>query len=210
MERASFFGIKNLKKIMYCILRPEMESTREKLLRATYRLMLEKGYDKVGVSDLQAQLNISRGLLYRYFKSKKDLVLEVCREFFYSRYFDPEIDYDKITLRQFLDFSAEVIQRIVHDGQEIEMLKYNTLYSSALRSDPDFISVAQKEFDKARLVIHNAIVRGEIKSLPENFVGATILVILGRTSYISAIHSNEYICKRIVEDVNTFYDLIKK
>ena len=188
-----------------------MQTTRDKILKATYLLMLEKGYDKILVSDIQQHLGISRGLMYRYFKSKRELVFQACREYFYNRYFADGLDFSQMTLRQFLDLSALAIKKMTHpDGREIEMLKYNTLYSSVLQSDPEFIGVAQAEFDKARLVIHNAMVRGEIKKLPENFVGATILAILGRTSYISKTPSNEYVCRRIIEDVNRFYDLIKK
>jgi len=187
-----------------------MLSTREKILRTTFLLMLEKGYDKVLVSDIQNQLGISRGLLYKYFKGKSDLIFTACREFFYDRYFDPNIDYSILTLRQFLDFSEIAISKMTNiDGVEISILKYNTLYSSILQVSRKFADVADGEFGKARLVIHNAIERGEIKKVSENFVGATILAILGRTSYITEYPSNAYICKRIVEDVNRFYDLIK-
>ena len=48
-----------------------------------------------------------------------------------------------------------------------------------------------------------------VKKLPENFIGATILAIYGRTSYITATPSNAYICKRILEDIGRFYELIK-
>ena len=65
------------------------------------------------------------------------------------------------------------------------------------------------EFENARKVIRNAIKRKEIKNFPENFVGATILAIFGRTSYITKTPSNKYICKRILEDIANFYELIK-
>ena len=58
-------------------------------------------------------------------------------------------------------------------------------------------------------MIHNAIKRAEIKDLPENFIGATILAIFGRTSYITETPSNVYICKRIIEDITQFYNLIR-
>ena len=95
------------------------------------------------------------------------------------------------------------------DGEEVDILKYNTLYSAIIQSEPRFKLEAQIEFDKARKVIRNAIKRGEIKKLPENLIGATILAIYGRTSYITTTPSNAYICKRILEDIGRFYELIK-
>ncbi len=185
------------------------ESTKDKILKAAFLLMLEKGYDKLLVSDIQAKLGISRGLMYRYFKGKSDLVFAACREFFYDRYFSG-VDYNSMTLADFFEHvDAAVRQITVFDGKEIEMLKYNTLYSSLIQSNPQFKAVALSEFEKARKVIRNSIRRGEVKRLPENFIGATILAILGRTSYITETPSNEYIIKRILADVKQFYELIK-
>lgn len=188
-----------------------MTSTREKILKATFLLMLEKGYDNILVSDIQRRLGISRGLLYRYFKGKSELIFCACSEFFYNRFFDENIDYSQITLRQFLDYAFAAMRRFTNiDGHEVPMLKYNTLYSAMLQTNKKFAAEAMVEFGKARTVIDNAMRRGEIKTLPDNFVGGTILAIFGRTSYITEPPSNEYVCKRIVEDIDRFYDLIKK
>lgn len=184
-------------------------TTRDKILNTTFLLLLEKGYDRVLVSDIQQKLGISRGLMYRYFDSKSELFVEACRRRFYDRFF-PTLDYDKITLAEFFLNAAKAVKGMTNiDGIEIDILKYNTLYSAMIQCEPKFKTEAQAEFDKARKVIRNAIKRGEIKKLPENFIGATILAIFGRTSYITATPSNAYICKRILEDIEQFYRLIK-
>lgn len=183
--------------------------TKDKILKATFFKLLEKGYDKVNVSDIQDELGISRGLLYRYFKSKDELVLTACREYFYDRYFS-DSDYDKMTLRDFFDKASKAVVEITTmDGRDIDMLKYNTLYSALIQGSPKFKAEVLAEFDNARKVIKNAIKRGEIKKLPENFVGATLLAILGRTSYITATPSHEYVRSRIMSDIDEFYKLIK-
>lgn len=187
----------------------EPETTKDKILRTTFLLLLEKGYDGVIISDIQNALGISRGLLYRYFKNKNELVFAACREYFYDRYFN-DADYDTMSLRDFIDHTCKAIHSITNFyGNEIEMLKYNTLYSTFIQKDADFKLIALMEFDKARKVIRNAIARKEIKCLPENFIGATILAILGRTSYITPSPTNKYIIGRILEDVEQFYNLIK-
>lgn len=172
--------------------------------------MLEKGYGKLRIGDIQSRLGISRGLMYRYFKGKSDLVFFACREYFYDRYFK-DVDYDSITLADFFRHADAAVRRITDfEGEEVEMLKYNTLYSSLIQSNPQFKSVALSEFRKALKVIKNSIKRGEVKNLPENFIGATILAILGRTSYITETPSNGYVVNRMLSDVKQFYGLIKK
>lgn len=185
-------------------------TTKDKILRATFLLLLEKGYDRVKVGDIQERMGIARGLPYKYFKNKSELIFAACRKFFYDKYFI-DVDYSKISLKEFIDHVEFALARMTSlDGVEVEMLKYNTLYSAMIQHDAEFKREAQGEFDKARGVIRNAIKRGEIRDLPENFIGATILAILGRTSYITDTPSNSYICRRMMEDVRRFYDLIKK
>ncbi|MFR6034099.1 MAG: helix-turn-helix domain-containing protein [Bacilli bacterium] len=50
-------------------------------MKTTFLLLLEKGYDKVLVSDIQNELGISRGLLYRYFKAKTNSYIRRARVF---------------------------------------------------------------------------------------------------------------------------------
>ena len=53
--------------------------------------------------------------------------------------------------------------------------------------------------------------RGEIKDeISDDFIGATILSILGRTTYITETPTDNYVRKRIAEDLENFYNLIKK
>lgn len=63
------------------------QTTRDKILKTTFLLLLEKGYDRVLVSDIQDRLGISRGLMYRYFKSKSELFFEACRKYFTTNFF---------------------------------------------------------------------------------------------------------------------------
>ncbi len=185
-------------------------TTKEKILKTTFLLLLEKGYDRVLVSDIQQALGISRGLMYRYFSSKSDLFLQACTQYFYTRYLE-KLDYENMSLSQYLDYAKFALSKIVDiDGSPVEILKYNTLYSAYMQADENFKQLLFAGFASARMVIHNAVLRGEIKDISESFVGATLLAIFGRTSYISETPSNEYVCKRIVEDVDIFYNLIKK
>lgn len=171
-------------------------------------LLLEKGYDKVSISEIQHKLGISRGLLYCYFKSKSDLIFEACRTYFFDR-FMTDLDFDKITLRQFITHVHDVVFALTKiDKKEIDIIRYNTLCSNLL-NNKDFEMFALKQFSLARKVIRNAKKSGEIKDLPESFVGATLLAILGRTSYITETPTKTYIRARILEDIETFYTLIK-
>lgn len=186
------------------------KNTREKILETTFLLLLENGVDKVSISHIQQKLGISRGLLYCYFKGKSELVFKACQSYFFDRYLD-DLDFDTITLRDFISHVRDVIFALTKiGGHEIDIIRYNTLCSNLLLHNPDFRNCALAKFSSARKVIHNAVISGEIKDLPESFVGATILAILGRTSYITETPSKSYVRSRILEDLENFYELIKK
>lgn len=181
--------------------------TRDKILQTTFLLLIEKGYDRISITDIQKQAGVSRGLLYYFFKNKTDLLFAACRKYFFDKYMT--VDVDTITFRGFLDHIKGVVHSLTDfDGHEIDILKYNTLYSCVLVCEPRFWDYIVMELKKASIIIENAKKRGEIKDLPTHFIGATFLSILGRTSYVTATPSNAYIRSRILEDIDMLYELI--
>lgn len=181
--------------------------TREKILQTTFLLLIEKGYDRISITDIQKESGVSRGLLYYFFKNKTDLLFAACRKYFFDRYMT--VDVDTISFRGFLDHIKGVVHSLTDfNGHEIDILKYNALYSCVLVCEPRFWDYIVNELKKASIIIENAKKRGEIKDLPTHFIGATFLSILGRTSYVTATPSNAYIRSRILEDIDTLYALI--
>lgn len=47
---------------------------RERILRATFKVLCRHGYSKLNLSDVAAQAGISRPTLYKFFSSKDDLL----------------------------------------------------------------------------------------------------------------------------------------
>lgn len=187
-----------------------MKDTRERILETTFMLLIKNGYDSVSVTDIQKELGISRGLLYCYFKNKSDLIIAACMQYFFDGYLTT-IDLEDISLKDFILHIIDVHKNIALCGNtRFDILKYNTLYSSVIMREPKFEHFALGEFSKAVIVISNAIRRGEIKDLPVNFVGATMLSILGRTTYITQTPGDDYVRRRIAEDLLQFYELIRK
>ena len=174
-------------------------------------LLIKNGYEGVSVSDIQKELGISRGLLYCYFKNKSDLIIASCKQYFFDGYLN-DINLENISLKDFIVHILKVVDSLAHCGKnKIDILKYNTLYSAVIMREPRFKKYALSEFAKAIIVISNAKKRGEIKDeISDDFIGATILSILGRTTYITETPTDNYVRKRIAEDLDNFYNLIKK
>lgn len=50
---------------------------KEQILEVSKKLILQKGYSKVSIQDITANLGISKGSFYTYFKSKADMIHEM-------------------------------------------------------------------------------------------------------------------------------------
>lgn len=50
-----------------------MDDTRERILLAALRLFARHGYEAVSVSDIAGELGMTKGALYRHYRSKRDI-----------------------------------------------------------------------------------------------------------------------------------------
>ena len=50
-----------------------MGDTKERILLTALELFSENGYEAVSVSDIAAELGITKGALYRHYRSKRDI-----------------------------------------------------------------------------------------------------------------------------------------
>ncbi len=53
---------------------------RTEIIDAAYAIMLEKGYEDMGLQDIINNINATKGCIYYYFKSKKDIAAAVIEE----------------------------------------------------------------------------------------------------------------------------------
>jgi AcrR family transcriptional regulator len=92
------------------------EERREEIIEAASRLFLVKGYDRTTMKDVMERLQIAKGTIYHYFKSKEELL---------------EAVLDSLVtdlVRQMEEFSAE------SQGNALERLRYLILNSAAADS----------------------------------------------------------------------------
>lgn len=188
-----------------------MKNAKELILEKTFFLLLENGLEGISVSKVQKITGLSRGLLYRYFKNKSDLILEVCKRYFFERYFPFKGNLDEITLYDFINLSEKSAAKLFkllekNLGKKINILRYNMLYAEVIDKEPLFKSYAANEIKKMKIVLNNAIKNKEIKKLPNEFIENVFLDIMGRVTDISK--DNNPKISDLFKDVKIFYKLL--
>ncbi|MHB8895919.1 MAG: TetR/AcrR family transcriptional regulator [Candidatus Geothermincolia bacterium] len=62
--------------------RTEREARREKIMKASLKVFVDKGYQAATISDLIRAACVARRTFYNYFESKKDVFLELVQSYF--------------------------------------------------------------------------------------------------------------------------------
>lgn len=92
------------------------EERREEIIEAASELFLVKGYDRTTMKDVMGQLQIAKGTIYHYFKSKEELL-------------DAVLDFLVASLVRQMQ---EILDR--SQGNALERLRYLILNSAAADS----------------------------------------------------------------------------
>lgn len=190
-----------------------MKNTREKILEAAFALMLKNGVNGVSTGDIAKALGVARSLPYRYFATKRELVLESFKLFFCDRFFSSEqlngtmcsiIEICEKTFRDIIENTGKII------GEKIDVFAYNTLYIEALNHEPEFRRYTVMRSKLYKKCIADAVKNGELKDVDAEFVMRSFLDIFGRACDIVTERSSKRNLENIIGDMWRFYSLIKK
>jgi len=122
-----------------------MKYSREYIIKHAFDVFMNRGYDSASISVLQAELHMSRGALYRYFKNKEELFISVIDEYFFRI-------FNRLTLNQENDYTLKQLIEITHRRQKLLIntftkagftqtifLNYTALLIQAAKHYPNFI-----------------------------------------------------------------------
>ena len=203
-----------------------MKTTEGDILKKSFRLFLEKNYEKVTVQELEKATGISRGGIFHYMGNKKGLFSKVVNKYIFevTDIYDrllKSIDSQKVTLRDFIDAYISEIDKsqsflLAESGKHLaEGTK--DYYRFLLQADayyPNFKEIMNKRDMKTFLlwktVINRAIESGEIKKDTD----PSKLVHLFRYTYFGMIYGTVFIdeaiyVKKMIQDFNFIYSLVK-
>ena len=71
-ERSNFMGNSDIRKPI----QKRSIETKDKILKAGFDLICEKGYYNTNTAEIAKAANVSTGIVYQYFKDKHDILME--------------------------------------------------------------------------------------------------------------------------------------
>ncbi|SFJ64262.1 TetR/AcrR family transcriptional regulator [Thermoflavimicrobium dichotomicum] len=115
------------------------EDKREKIYQAALKEFAEKGYEKASTNQIIQSAGISKGLLFHYFKNKKNLFLyifEVCLETFTKLVLDQAKDLPSDLFERLLLIAKIKIKLSLKHPMEYKFL-FSSLYEIPAELKPD-------------------------------------------------------------------------
>ncbi len=113
---------------------------KDQILQKTFRLLLEKGYDGVSITDIQQATGLSRGLLYHYFENKETLFSEVVRTYF-TDLWHQEPGSDSFDLPEMIESAIRMHERLCSralSDRKANLRDYDFLFYRMLQEDIAF------------------------------------------------------------------------
>ena len=149
-----------------------MKNRKEYILEKAFDVFMSKGYDSASISVLQKELSMSRGAMYRYFKSKDELFIEIIDRYVFGLIdrFMPKVAEDT-TLAELIEYLTRYHKKLyVHldkHNMETHFLNFTALIIQAAKHYPGFPEKIKAINDKSiklwKMAIINGIAKNEIR-----------------------------------------------
>lgn len=123
-----------------------MKYNRKKIIKGAFEVFIKKGYDCTSVSDLQQELKMSRGAMYRYFKSKNELFTAVIDEYFFRIFGFIQVEIKKdLSVSGLIEKTCRYQKLVLsilskNDVDYSILINYTALIIQAAKHYPGFVS----------------------------------------------------------------------
>ncbi|MFZ1984033.1 MAG: TetR/AcrR family transcriptional regulator [Desulfatitalea sp.] len=178
---------------------------RQKIIEALTQLMWTKDFHSVTTAEIADMAGVTEGLIYKYFKSKKELLYQVLNDLF--------TQFNQTVLKRIADKASAIEKLEIIICFSIEYYTANRVFARILllevRNSQDFFSSAAYEMVKAYActildIIHEGIGKGEIR--PDTDPQILRKIILGAIEHAclgEIIFSRELDAQALTQSIST-------
>lgn len=189
---------------------------RELILKQTFLLLLEKGYDGVSITDIQKATGLSRGLLYHYFENKEILFSEVVRKYIMDLY-AMEPGTENFDLPQMIASTIRVHERLCSvalSDRRANIRDYDLLFYRAIQEDESFArqleTIREQEQIAWRQAVGRSAAGGLLREGLDLDMAARSFIYLMDGIWMQAVHhiSPAMLLKDIRQTLDSYFKLI--
>lgn len=182
----------------------QAELTRNKLLSVSLKLMKEHGFDKVKISDICEEANVSTGAFYHHIKNKAGIVIEgyaQCDQYF------AETVYPLLKDRYDVDAILEYVEYQMKYGEDFGVDLCIQMYKAQLTEGTEFFLSQERALPKGLISIVNSLqVKGVIQNQKDAKIIANEILVISRGILYNWCQCNgQYDVKRFAREIISNY-----
>lgn len=197
--------------------------TREIIIAKVFKLLLQRGYKGVSISDIQHETGMARGLLYHYFGGKEQLFVEATAKYLQEFFcIDPDRARHytiggmiRYMLERYADIMAKSFGNFAGEGK-ISIRDYDFLFYQVTREDAAFARAYEqyraRELAAWKTVVKNSINAGELRNEvdPERSAACFVYLLDGIWMNIVTENMPGAFLIRVEEALTDYYRLLRK
>ena len=201
--------------------------TKSRIMETAFKLLLEKGFDNVSITEIKEKSNVSTGGFYHHFDSLDSLMVEIIKKYLFNYFY--------LTLEQIKNFKGTSKEKlkvatlsmagddsVIHETTQLvggpEKIDYRMLHLLLIEGVQKYTLVSdiyteffRKLFDFYLDVINDGITQGEIRSDIDTATISEIIETLTMGTVIMWIALPEKsIEERVETNINYMWKQIKK
>jgi AcrR family transcriptional regulator len=180
---------------------------KEQILDAALHVLVQNGYEQARMDDVVQSSNLSKGAIYWYYKSKKEMYLDLVN-FWVMRYsviLNHIVEEEASPSRQLKDLFQFFIDQYETDPQPFAAL---TEFWSMAQKDDEFNTKLQKVYTHFLELIEDIIQRGvqsgEFKKLDIRMTALSIMVNIESINWFTLFDTHGVSVKEYMQTITDF------
>ena len=180
---------------------------KKQILDAALHVLVQNGYEQARMDDVVQSSNLSKGAIYWYYKSKKEMYLDLVN-FWVKRYsviLNHIVEEEAYPSRQLKDLFQFFIDQYETDPQPFAAL---TEFWSMAQKDDEFNTKLQKVYTHFLELIEDIILRGvqsgEFKKLDIRMTALSIMVNIESINWFTLFDTHGVSVKEYMQTITDF------
>jgi|TARA_B100002003_G_scaffold15286_1_gene12737 AcrR family transcriptional regulator len=180
---------------------------KEQILNAALKVLVQSGYDHSRMDDVVKSSKLSKGAIYWYYKSKKEMYLDLVNFWVnhYSVTLNHIVEEDAPPSRQLKDLFQYFIDQYESDPQPFIAL---TEFWSMAQKDKDFRKKMQKVYthflELIEEIIRRGVQHGEFKKLDVRMTALSIMVNIESINWFTLFEVHGVSAKEYIHTITDF------
>lgn len=173
------------------------EETIKQILDVSYKLFIEKGYEKTTIQDIINNIGMSKGAIYHHFKSKEEIMNAISkRSFQESNYIGRINKYTNLTalekIRKLLIMSISDKNKQIEDKMSLSLIKNPRMLARHLEDNMAYVApiiaeLIEEGVEDGSITTDNPKAASEVITLLFNFWVSPAIIPCTKIDYMDKI-----------------------